>query len=88
MIVECNILNWDTIAEKYGGEGEKIWGSFVFNSDELLGFSEFMENNEVESSCTETMFKSGKNYIIDIPFVDFKKAMLSPIGSFTKTKQL
>lgn len=71
MIIECNILNYDSVAEKLEMKGQRIWAKFVFNTYHMLGYSEWMENNEAQEDCTEVMFLNGRNFIIDVPFLTF-----------------
>mgnify|MGYP001605669152 CR=1 FL=1 len=71
MKLECHILNFDTVAEKLGTKEQKIWAKFVFETKFLVGYMQYLEENELQKDCTEISLSSGKNYIINIPFEDF-----------------
>jgi hypothetical protein len=75
MRIECNILNYDSVAVKYGGKEEKIWASFVGFTDYVLSYMQFLEENVPVDGCVEVWWINGKSSILDIPFKEFDHLM-------------
>lgn len=55
MILKTRLLFNDVLAEKYGTSQKEVWADFYIDLNEVSGFGQWIDDNEVVEGSTELM---------------------------------